>query len=106
MQTNGKGDAHEAIAAAPHRLALDLRIERSASMPMEGKGVLAHWDADDRTLRVHSSTQTSTSVRLAVAAKLELPPDRVEVITPDVGGGFGVKIVHPGPRRSWCRGRR
>jgi carbon-monoxide dehydrogenase large subunit len=97
VQTNGKGDAHQAIAAAPHRLSLDLRIERSASMPMEGKGVLAHWDADDRTLRVHTSTQTSTSVRLAVAAKLELPPDRVEVITPDVGGGFGVKIVHPWP---------
>jgi CO/xanthine dehydrogenase Mo-binding subunit len=97
VQENGKGDVHEAIAAAPHRLTLDLAIERSASMPMEGKGVLAHWDADDRTLRVHSSTQTSTSVRLAVAAKLGLPPDRVEVITPDVGGGFGVKIVHPWP---------
>ncbi|GAA2055603.1 xanthine dehydrogenase family protein molybdopterin-binding subunit [Catenulispora yoronensis] len=97
VQTNNHGDAHEAIAAAPHRLTLDLAIERSASMPMEGKGVLAHWDADDRTLRVHSSTQTSTSVRLAVAAKLGLPPDRVEVITPDVGGGFGVKIVHPWP---------
>ncbi|MEY9929316.1 carbon-monoxide dehydrogenase large subunit [Catenulispora sp. GP43] len=97
VQTNGKGDARGAIAAAPHRLSLDLQIERSASMPMEGKGVLAHWDADDRTLRVHTSTQTSTSVRLAVAAKLELPPDRVEVITPDVGGGFGVKIVHPWP---------
>lgn len=97
VQTNGKGDVYEAIANAPHSLALDLEIERSASMPMEGKGVLAHWDADDRTLRVHSSTQTSTSVRLAVAAKLGLPPDRVEVVTPDVGGGFGVKIVHPWP---------
>ena len=32
------GDARAAIAAAPHRLHLDLRIERSASMPMEGKG--------------------------------------------------------------------
>ncbi|MBW8805116.1 MAG: xanthine dehydrogenase family protein [Catenulisporales bacterium] len=97
VQVNGKGDAHQAIAAAPHRLTLDLEIERSASMPMEGKGVLARWDADDKTLRVHSSTQTSTSVRLAVAAKLGLPPDRVEVVTPDVGGGFGVKIVHPWP---------
>ena len=97
VQTNGKGEAREAVAAAPHRLALDLQIERSASMPMEGKGVLARWDPDDRTLRVHSSTQTSTSVRLAVAAKLGLPPDRVEVVTPDVGGGFGVKIVHPWP---------
>jgi CO/xanthine dehydrogenase Mo-binding subunit len=91
------GDARAAIAAAPHRVVLDLDIERSASMPMEGKGVLASWDADDRSLRVHSSTQTSTSVRMAVAAKLDLPPDRVEVIAPDVGGGFGMKIVHPWP---------
>ena len=91
------GDADAAIDAAPHQLELDLAIERSASMPLEGKGVLARWDADDRSLTVHTSTQTSTSVRQAVAAKLALPVDRVEVITPDVGGGFGVKIVHPWP---------
>ncbi|MGI8901317.1 MAG: aerobic carbon-monoxide dehydrogenase large subunit [Nocardioides sp.] len=91
------GDADAAIDVAPHRLELDLAIERSASMPLEGKGVLARWDADDESLTVHSSTQTSTSVRQAIAAKLALPVDRVEVITPDVGGGFGVKIVHPWP---------
>ncbi|HET6698680.1 MAG TPA: aerobic carbon-monoxide dehydrogenase large subunit [Nocardioidaceae bacterium] len=91
------GDADAAIDAAPHALELDLHIERSASMPMEGKGVLARWDPDDRSLLVHTSTQTSTSVRQAVAAKLALPVDRVEVVTPDVGGGFGVKIVHPWP---------
>jgi aerobic carbon-monoxide dehydrogenase large subunit len=91
------GDAAARIAAAAHRQSLTLRIERSASMPMEGKGVLAVWDADDRSLKVHTSTQTSTSVRQAIAAKLELPVDRVEVVTPDVGGGFGVKIVHPWP---------
>ncbi|HET6628037.1 MAG TPA: aerobic carbon-monoxide dehydrogenase large subunit [Nocardioidaceae bacterium] len=91
------GDAEAAIDAAPHRLELDLAVERSASMPMEGKGVLARWDDDDKSLLVHTSTQTSTSVRQAVAAKLSLPVDRVEVVTPDVGGGFGVKIVHPWP---------
>ena len=91
------GDADAAIDAAPRRLELDLAIERSASMPMEGKGVLARWDADDDSLLVHTSTQTSTSVRQAIAAKLGLPVDRVEVVTPDVGGGFGVKIVHPWP---------
>src|SRR5262249_55427522 len=90
-------DARAAIAAAPHRLRLDLDIERSASMPMEGKGVYARWDPADRSLRVYSSTQTSTSVRFALAAKLDVPVDRVEVVTPDVGGGFGVKIVHPWP---------
>jgi aerobic carbon-monoxide dehydrogenase large subunit len=91
------GDAGAAIAAAPHRLELELEIERSASMPLEGKGVYARWDAADRSLRVYSSTQTSTSVRMALAAKLGVPVDRVEVIAPDVGGGFGVKIMHPWP---------
>jgi aerobic carbon-monoxide dehydrogenase large subunit len=91
------GDARAAIADAPHRLRLDLEVERSASMPMEGKGVYARWDPADRSLRVYSSTQTSTSVRFALAAKLGVPVDRVEVVTPDVGGGFGVKIVHPWP---------
>src|SRR5439155_5431601 len=91
------GDARAAIASAPHRLRLDLDIERSASMPMEGKGVYARWDAADRSLRVYSSTQTSTSVRFALAAKLDVPVDRVEGVTPDVGGGFGVQSVHPWP---------
>ncbi|MFI7440085.1 aerobic carbon-monoxide dehydrogenase large subunit [Nonomuraea indica] len=87
--------AREAVAAAPHRLAFRLDIERSASMPLEGRGVYARWDGTD--LRVYSSTQTSTSVRMAVAAALGLPLPHVEVIAPDVGGGFGVKIVHPWP---------
>jgi CO/xanthine dehydrogenase Mo-binding subunit len=91
------GDATAAIEAAPHQMSLQLHVERSASTPLEGKGVYARWDGDDRSLRVYSSTQTSTSVRFALAAKLNLPVDRVEVVTPDVGGGFGVKIMHPWP---------
>ncbi|MBO3748197.1 xanthine dehydrogenase family protein [Streptosporangiaceae bacterium NEAU-GS5] len=87
----------EALESAPHVLEFRLDIERSASMPLEGRGVYARWDADDRSLRVYSSTQTSTSVRMALAAKLGLPLPQVEVIAPDVGGGFGVKIVHPWP---------
>jgi carbon-monoxide dehydrogenase large subunit len=93
----GNGDAAAAIAAAPHVLELDLDIERSASTPLEGRGVLARWDAEAGRLRMWSSTQTSTGVRAAVAAKLGLALADVEVITPDVGGGFGVKIMHPWP---------
>ena len=91
------GDAAAAIAAAPHTLELDLLIERSASTPLEGRGVLARWDTESRRLRIWTSTQTSTGVRAAVAAKLDLALTDVDVITPDVGGGFGVKIVHPWP---------
>ncbi len=91
------GDLDAGFDAAPHTLELDLQIERSCSMPLEGKAVHARWDADDRSLRVYSSTQASTSVRAAIAAKLGLPLGKVEVIAPDVGGGFGAKIVHPWP---------
>ncbi|RBY76412.1 xanthine dehydrogenase family protein molybdopterin-binding subunit [Geodermatophilus sp. TF02-6] len=91
------GDADAALAASPHTLSFTQYIERSACMPMEGKGVHARWDAGDRSLRVHTSTQASTSVRAAIAAKLQLSLDQVEVVAPDVGGGFGVKIVHPWP---------
>ncbi|WP_396454745.1 aerobic carbon-monoxide dehydrogenase large subunit [Actinomadura sp.] len=91
------GDAAGAIESAPHVLEFSLSIERSASMPLEGRGVYARWDADDGSLRVYSSTQASTSVRAAIAARLGLPNGKVEVVAPDVGGGFGVKIVHPWP---------
>lgn len=91
------GDVEAAMAKAPHTLELDLSIERSACMPMEGKGVYASWDTDKEELRIYSSTQTSTGVRAAVAAKLDLPLAKVECIAPDVGGGFGVKIMHPWP---------
>ena len=91
------GDARTAISNAPHTLTLDLTIERSACTPMEGRGTVARWDPDSGRLQVWTSTQTSTGVRAAVAAKLELDLGQVDVITPDVGGGFGVKINHPWP---------
>jgi carbon-monoxide dehydrogenase large subunit len=91
------GDAVAAIGDAPHVLELRLDIERSASTPLEGRGVYARWDRRDHSLRVYSSTQTPTSVRAAVATFLELPLASVECIAPDVGGGFGVKIMHPWP---------
>jgi CO/xanthine dehydrogenase Mo-binding subunit len=91
------GDVQAAFAGSPRTLELDLAIQRSASMPLEGKGVYARWDAEEGSMRVYSSTQTSTSVRAAVAAKLDLPLNKVDCIAPMVGGGFGVKIVHPWP---------
>ena len=91
------GDLESAMAAAPNTLSLDLAIERSASTPLEGRGVYARWDTDDESLRLYSSTQTTTGVRAAVAAKLGMPLAKVECIAPDVGGGFGVKIMHPWP---------
>ena len=93
----GFGDARGAIDGAPNRLVLEVEIERSASTPLEGRGTVARWDSDLGRLSVWSSTQTSTGVRAAIASKLGLDLGSVDVITPDVGGGFGVKVMHPWP---------
>jgi carbon-monoxide dehydrogenase large subunit len=95
LQENGDADA--AIEAAPHRLSLDLQVARSASTPLETRGTLARWDPESNRMRIWTSTQTATGVRAAVATKLQLDLMQVDVITPDVGGGFGVKIMHPWP---------
>ncbi|MFW6773842.1 aerobic carbon-monoxide dehydrogenase large subunit [Nocardioides sp. CPCC 205120] len=97
VSTQSYGDAASAVAQAPHRLTFEWDIERSACMPMEGKGVHARWDRHEGKLTLWTATQTSTGVRGAVSAKLGLDLTQVDVITPDVGGGFGVKIVHPWP---------
>jgi aerobic carbon-monoxide dehydrogenase large subunit len=97
VTTQELGDAAAAIAGAPHVLELDFAMERSLSSPLEGRGVHARWDEEDGRLRLRTSTQTSTGVRAAVANILGLPDVAVDVITPDVGGGFGTKVVHPYP---------
>ncbi|MGH9261238.1 MAG: molybdopterin cofactor-binding domain-containing protein, partial [Acidimicrobiales bacterium] len=97
VATQELGDARSAIAAAPRVLELDLAMERSLSSPLEGRGVHARWDADDERLRIRTSTQTATGVRAAVVNILGLSDLAVEVITPDVGGGFGTKVMHPYP---------
>jgi aerobic carbon-monoxide dehydrogenase large subunit len=66
---------------------------RVTAVPMEGRACLAEWDAREDTLVLYTSTQVPFVVRTALADVLDLPQQRVRVIAPDVGGGFGQKCV-------------
>lgn len=87
------GDVDDAMAAAPRRQRLRLRYERGAASPMEGRAVWARWNERERKLTVYDSTQSPTSIRGGLAVLFGLPESCVEVIAPDVGGGFGPKIM-------------
>jgi carbon-monoxide dehydrogenase large subunit len=87
------GDVDGALGGAPHRLKLRLRYERGAAHPMEARAVWARWDGRERRLTVYDSTQSPTSIRGGLAVLFGLPETSVEVIAPDVGGGFGPKIM-------------
>jgi len=87
------GEVDAALAAAPRRKSLRLRFERGAAAPMECRAVWARWSSDDKKLTVYDSTQSPTSIRGGLAVLFGLPESSVEVIAPDVGGGFGPKIM-------------
>ncbi len=91
--TQEVGDVKAALASAPHRKRLRLRFERGAASPMEGRAVWARWSESERKLTVFDSTQSPTSIRGGLSVLFGLPESSVEVIAPDVGGGFGPKIM-------------
>jgi carbon-monoxide dehydrogenase large subunit len=81
----------EAMAGADHVVSLRLRVQRLSGIPLESRGVVARWEAATGELTMWSSTQVPHHVRDGLADALRLPHDRVRVIAPGVGGGFGTK---------------
>lgn len=91
LSTGGKGDASAALDSAEVVVAARLAYPRVAGMPIETRGVLAQPDPINGGLTVWTSTQVPFAVRSGIAPVLGLPEERIRVIVPDVGGGFGVK---------------
>lgn len=87
------GDPDAAFAEADVVISERFSIERSAGMPMEGRGLVARWNARDEELTVWDSTQAPVSIRGGLASLLQLPESKVRVITPQTGGGFGTKVM-------------
>ncbi|ASW01214.1 xanthine dehydrogenase family protein molybdopterin-binding subunit [Paraburkholderia aromaticivorans] len=78
---------------APIRVRRKLRTARQSMAPMEGRGVVAHWDRRLSQLIVHTSAQMPHITRTGLAECLGLDEGQVRVIAPDVGGGFGYKGI-------------
>ncbi len=87
------GDPDAVFASAPHVERETLLMDRGAAMPMECRGVLARWDEYEGMLTCWISTQGPIPIRNGLAAIFHLPEHKVRVIAPDVGGGFGTKIM-------------
>ena len=84
------GDVDAGLAAAAARVDVRYTTPVQHNNPMEPHAALAAWGPDGR-LTVHDSTQGPSADRDTIAQVLGLPPERVRVIAPHVGGGFGSK---------------
>ncbi|MGZ3281420.1 MAG: xanthine dehydrogenase family protein molybdopterin-binding subunit [Xanthobacteraceae bacterium] len=87
----GDADASaRGFAKAPRTVSLTLVNQRLVANYLDTRGVVAEYDGDRITLTLGS--QGSHSVRDVCADMLKIEHDRMRVITPDVGGGFGTKL--------------
>ncbi len=90
------GDVEAAFASAHTIVRQRMVNQRLAGVPMEGRAVAAAPDPLTEGVTIWTSTQTPHQVRGEIARVLRLAENQVRLITPDVGGGFGVKIgIYP-----------
>jgi aerobic carbon-monoxide dehydrogenase large subunit len=87
------GDPEAAFSQAAHVFDEHLFIERSCGSPIEARGVVAVFDPRQSTLKVWDATQAPLTIKNGLANMLGMPEFKVDVIAPDVGGGFGTKIM-------------
>lgn len=81
------------FAQAAHVTKLTVHNNRIVVNSMEGRAALAEYDAATGKFTLHAGTQGSWLVKNLLANTVfKLPPEKFRVITPDVGGGFGMKL--------------
>jgi aerobic carbon-monoxide dehydrogenase large subunit len=85
-----QGDVDGAFAAAAVVVRETFSHARASAAPLEGRGVIARWEADALTL--WTGSQVPHVFRTALARAFGMPEARVRVIVPDTGGGFGQKM--------------
>ncbi|WP_413219827.1 xanthine dehydrogenase family protein molybdopterin-binding subunit [Tritonibacter mobilis] len=90
----GLGDreaTENAFAQAAHRVSLQVADNRIIVNSMEPRGCHATWE--DGRMHFHYGGQGVWAMKEQLAKKLHLSEDNVHVVTPDVGGGFGMKAM-------------
>ena len=92
-----KAATDAAFAAAKYVAAVRLVNNRVTANPIEPRCALGAYDAADGRYTLYTTSQDPHSVRTALSASvLHVPESKIRVISPDVGGGFGMKAnIYP-----------
>ena len=82
----------KAMCAATHRVRVDTPSQRVVVHPMETRAAVATYDRAADSYALWTSSQGAHKVRDTLCEVLGLNPPQLRVITPDVGGAFGIKL--------------
>ncbi len=84
-----------AFAAAARVVTLDLTNNRLVPNAMEPRAAIGDYDETSGEYTLYTTSQNPHVIRLLMGAfVLHIPENRLRVVAPDVGGGFGSKIYH------------
>ncbi|MDB5876068.1 MAG: cdhA 3 [Ramlibacter sp.] len=86
-----RGDVDVAMESAAVRVAGRFRMHRKTPLAIENRCYVAEYSAGQDTLTLYASTQVPGIIRDALSEALDIPGNRLRVVAPDVGGGFGGK---------------
>jgi carbon-monoxide dehydrogenase large subunit len=90
------GDVDHAFQKSDVVIEKKIEMHRYCGVPMETRGCIANWNSATRFLNFWSSNQAPHVQKSLLSEALMIPENRIRVITPDVGGGFGVKLnIYP-----------
>jgi carbon-monoxide dehydrogenase large subunit len=81
----------EIFAAATFVARIAVTNQRMAVATMEPRGATAHYDAATDSYLLRVCSQGTTAMRDPIAAIMDIPKERLRVLTDDVGGAFGLK---------------
>jgi aerobic carbon-monoxide dehydrogenase large subunit len=87
-----KAATERAFAEAVKIVSLTLINQRVVANYLDTRGVVAEYDLADDRLTLTLSSQGPHAIRDVLLQVLKLPAEKLRVITPDVGGGFGTKL--------------
>jgi len=87
-----EGDPERALAQAPHRLSLELAMQRVSPLPLEPRAIHADLSVPGAPGTVHVTSQGPHFLRTGLARALGLGEHELRLVAPDVGGGFGAKL--------------
>jgi aerobic carbon-monoxide dehydrogenase large subunit len=92
FQRGDENATQAALAAAAHIVEVELVNNRLVPTPIEPRAAIGNYDAATGCLDLLLTGQGVHSIRNQLAeAVFKLPPDRIQLAAPDVGGGFGMK---------------
>lgn len=85
----------KAFAEAAHVVEMEMLNQRLIPNAMEPRAAVAQWNNSMEEMTVWTTSQNPHPIRLLLSAfTLGIPENKLRVISPDVGGGFGSKIFH------------